>query len=86
MKRYGNLYDKITDMDNLRVAFYKAAQGKHYQDKVKIVEENCDEYLMRLKEMLENGTYHTSQYATKQKSGKFIFYRFTRTGLRTMRS
>ncbi|WP_286821283.1 RNA-directed DNA polymerase [Mitsuokella sp. UBA4253] len=66
MKRYGNLYDKITDMDNLRVAFYKAAQGKHYQDKVKIVEENCDEYLMRLKEMLENGTYHTSQYATKQ--------------------
>ena len=31
MKRYGNLYDKITDMDNLRVAFYKAAQGKHYQ-------------------------------------------------------
>ena len=42
MKRYGNLYDKICEMSNLELAFTKAAQGKHWQRKVKNVEKDLD--------------------------------------------
>lgn len=66
MKRYGNLYDKICEMSNLELAFAKAAQGKHWQRKVNNVEKDLDNKLRELQRMLLNGTYHTSEYTTKQ--------------------
>lgn len=61
MKRYGNLFSKITDIDNLRLAHKNARKGKiHYPSVVK-VDGNTDEYLYRIQKMLIEGTYHTSK-------------------------
>ena len=47
-------------------AYKKAAEGKHWQARIKQIDENPEPWLTRLKEMLENGTYHTSPYHTKK--------------------
>lgn len=65
VKRHSNLFDKIIDRDNLYIAFTMARKGKRWQRKVRRVEQNIDEYLDRLHDELESGTYHTSAYKTK---------------------
>lgn len=65
MKRIGNLWEEITRMENLADAFRLASRGKHWQNKVCHVEEHLDEYLNKLKVMLDSGEYHTSRYRTK---------------------
>lgn len=62
MKRYGNLYEKIYSMDNLRKAHKHARKGKGWYQEVKDVDADIDGYLSQLQEMLINHTYHTSHY------------------------
>lgn len=38
MKRYGNLYPKIYDMDNLTLAHKNAKKGKGWYQEVKMVD------------------------------------------------
>lgn len=40
MKRHGNLWDKITDLENIRQAHYAARKGKSHYTEVKWVNEN----------------------------------------------
>ena len=57
MKRYGNLYEKIYDIENIKEAHHKARLGKaHYSD-VKMVNSNEDYYCQKIHEMLKNETY-----------------------------
>ena len=72
MKRYGNLYEKVYDMDNLKKAHQKAKVGKGWYKEVKMVDENPDYYLEKLQKMLMDKTYQTSEYETfiKRDSGK----------------
>ena len=72
MKRYGNLYEKVYDMDNLKKAHQKAKVGKGWYKEVKMVDENPDYYLEKLQKMLIDKTYQTSEYETfiKLDSGK----------------
>lgn len=72
MKRYGNLYEKIYSMDNLRKAHKNARKGKGWYKEVKEVDEDVDRYLKRLQDMLINHTYHTSNYEKfiKEENGK----------------
>lgn len=72
MKRYGNLYEKVYDMDNLKKAHQKAKVGKGWYKEVKMVDENPDYYLEKLQKMLMDKTYQTSEYETfiKLDSGK----------------
>lgn len=72
MKRYGNLYSKIYDMDNLILAHNNARKGKGWYQEVKMIDENPEFYLGKLQEMLINKTYNTSDYVTfiKHDSGK----------------
>ncbi|MDD3049768.1 MAG: hypothetical protein PHR06_01330 [Candidatus Cloacimonetes bacterium] len=72
MKRYGNLYEKIYSMDNLRSAHKNAKKGKGWYTEVKMIDSNEDYYLGILQEMLINKTYQTSPYETfiKKDSGK----------------
>lgn len=65
MKRKGGLFDEICSIDNLRKAFYKAADGKHGRKSVKRVEDDLDNKLKELRAMLLNGEFHTSEYRTK---------------------
>ena len=72
MKRYGNLYSQIYDMENLRLAHKNAQKGKGWYKEVKMVNANPDYYLKILHESLMNKTYNTSEYETfvKNDSGK----------------
>ena len=73
MKRIGNLYEKIYDIENLRLAHKQARRGKSFYTEVKLIDENEDEYLYRLQDMLINKTYHTSKYEVfEKKEGKKI--------------
>lgn len=62
MKRYGYLYEKIYDIENLRVAHKMARKGKlHYRD-VQMVDSDVDTYLYKIQNMLHTQTYKTSMY------------------------
>lgn len=65
MKRYGNLYSKIIDRENIEIAYNKAKKGKNWQTKVKRIAENKDYYLDKLQKNLIDKTFHTSKYKTK---------------------
>ncbi|MBO5987880.1 MAG: reverse transcriptase [Paludibacteraceae bacterium] len=62
MKRYGNLYDKAIDLDNLRLADSKARKGKARQRGVKIFDRDREGNLQRLHEILKAEKFETSQY------------------------
>ena len=48
MKRYGNLYEQIYSMDNLRKAHQNARKGKGWYEEVKAVDADVEGYLKRL--------------------------------------
>lgn len=64
MKRYGGLYEKICDLDNLRIAHRNARKGKGWYKEVKMVDSDEEHYLKMLQEMLIKKTYKTSEYET----------------------
>jgi hypothetical protein len=72
MKRHGRIFDKITDIDNLRLAHQKARKNKTFYQEVKMVDQDPDFYLFHIQTMLTNKTYKTSPYTifTIQDSGK----------------
>ena len=64
MKRIGYLYQKICDMENLKLAHKNARKGRGWYEEVKVVDKNLDFYLNDLQQMLINHTYHTSGYTS----------------------
>ena len=57
MKRYGNLFQKIYDYDNLKLAHQKAREDKSFYKEVKMVDANEDYYLIQIQNMLMWKTY-----------------------------
>lgn len=72
MKRFGNLYERIYSMDNLKLAHQNARKGKGWYKEVLMVNEDPDYFLGMLQKQLIDKTYHTSEYETfiKNDSGK----------------
>jgi retron-type reverse transcriptase len=62
MKRIGNLYDKIISIENLQLADEKARKGKLKSYGVVRHDKNREQNILRLHEMLKNGTFKTSEY------------------------
>ena len=62
MKRFNHLYEKVYDIENLRLAHKNASKGKGWYQEVKEINKDPDYYLYQLQEMLKNKTYHTSAY------------------------
>lgn len=62
MKRIGFLYDAIGDMDNLRLAFWKAQRGK--QDKLEVInyQKQLHKHLGLLREQLLTKEYQLGNY------------------------
>lgn len=52
MKRAGDLYASITEPDNLQLAFYKAAKGKHDRHEVILFRKALDDNLSLLRRQL----------------------------------
>lgn len=64
MKRVGNLFDKIVDIDNLILADKKARKGKYKSKEIKKFDLNKDEKLLELQNNLINNNFKTSNYKT----------------------
>lgn len=62
MKRYNNLFSKICDIENIRLAHHNARKGKTSYGEVKYVDRHEEECLLAIKKMLESGEYKTSEY------------------------
>ena len=45
MKRYGHLYEKIYDMENLKLAHQHAKKGKGWYAEVQMIDSDPDKYL-----------------------------------------
>lgn len=65
MKRIGNLYNKICDIGNIRLAYKNAKRGKSKYRQVKEIEKDPEYYLLQIQEMLVNKTFTTSEYIIK---------------------
>jgi len=70
IKRYGNLYHKIYDINNLRTAHKMARKGKTWYREIKMVDAEPEKYLTELQKMLINKTYKTSKYSSFIKNDK----------------
>ena len=72
MKRYGYIYEKVYDYNNLKLAHKNARKGKAWYEEVKEVDANLDYYLIQLQNMLIWKTYKTSEYEVfiKKEGGK----------------
>jgi retron-type reverse transcriptase len=70
MKRYGNLYSKIYDMENIALAHENAKKGKLHYSEVKMVEANSEKYFKEIHNMLKNKTFHNSKYEVFIKNDK----------------
>lgn len=72
MKRYGNLYQKIWDLDNIKLAHKNARKGKMHYQEVQMVNADEEKYALLIQDMLKNKTFKNSKYEifTKNDSGK----------------
>lgn len=62
MKRYGKLFNKIVDLNNIALAHKNAKKGKSHYAKVREVEKDPERYIQ---DILVNKTFTTSKYKTK---------------------
>ena len=62
MKRYGNLFEKIIDIENIKLAHKNASKGKKKYKEVKMVDSDVDYYCNQIREMLKSKTYKNSKY------------------------
>ena len=65
MKRHGNLFEKITDIDNLYRAYYNARRSKGWQRAVIKFNEDIDSNLLRIRDSMVDKAFITSPYKTK---------------------
>ena len=72
MKRYGNLYAKTWDMENIREAHRNAQRGKKHYREVQMVNADPEKYLTQIQITLRDKTFRNSPYEvfTKIDSGK----------------
>ena len=64
MKRYGNLFEKIVEPENIYQAYRHARKGKSWQNTIKVFEANLDKNLEAVRMSLVNKTFTTSHYQT----------------------
>lgn len=67
MKRVGNLWEKICDLDNIREAHYQARRGKSHYTEVKWVNANEDAAIEKIRESLASKTFTTSPYEVENR-------------------
>lgn len=65
MKRHGNLWDQITTIENIELAYKKAKKRKVWRRTIKEFEKEKGIKFLELQEMLVNHTYKTSPYREK---------------------
>lgn len=66
MKRVGNLWHRVIDLDNLLWAVRKAQRGKRYRENVLAFNYNLETELLALRYALQQKTYRPGKYKTFQ--------------------
>jgi len=66
LERYGYIYEKVYDIENIKLAIKKSSLGKREQKRVKKVLDNIDFYALKIQQMLINKSYQPSQSDIKQ--------------------
>lgn len=66
MKRFGNLFSRIVDTDNLLLAHQNARKGKSHYREVLMVDEDPTYYISMIRDSLIHKTYKTSPYELKE--------------------
>ena len=62
MKRHGNLFSKIVDKENIKLAHMNARKGKTFYKEVQDIDANIDKYVDEIHNILVEGTYTVSEY------------------------
>jgi RNA-directed DNA polymerase len=62
MKRHGDLWSKIVDLDNIKFAHSQARRGKSFYTEVQMVDGDVEKYAKEIQTMLINKTFTTSSY------------------------
>lgn len=70
MKRHGNLFSKIVDKENIKLAHMNARKGKTFYKEVKDIDANIDKYVDEIHNMLVENTYQVSEYKMFKKNDK----------------
>jgi len=72
MKRYGNLYPLMYDLDNIRLAHKNAKRGKAHYKEVQMINSNIDTYVNAIHYMLKDKTFRNAEYTIfiKNDNGK----------------
>jgi len=65
MRRHGGLWPMVTDIENIRLAFYRASLHKSSQRKIIKIKEDLEENLENIRQSLINKTFTTSKYCEK---------------------
>jgi len=65
MKRHGNLFEKIVDVDNIYLAYQKARKGKSWQNTISRFDDDLDENIFNIRDSLIEKTFTTSPYIEK---------------------
>ena len=58
MKKFKNLYQKITDLDNIKLAHHNARKNKTHRDDVKKVDADIEGFCKQMQDILVNHTYY----------------------------
>lgn len=66
MKRLGNVWDKVTSLENIRLAHQKAKKGKSHYKEVQEFEQDSDHFCKLIQDMLVNKRFTTSQYKIQE--------------------
>lgn len=67
MKRHGDLWHKVCDLENIRAAHHAARKGKSHYTEVKWVNANKEKALNAIQAMLLNKTFSTSPYKVENR-------------------
>lgn len=62
MKRVGFLYDKISNIDNIKLAIHKASKGKLKNKNISKIVDNIDQYSLKIQYLLKEKKYIPSPY------------------------
>lgn len=62
MKRFGNIYEKIYNLENIQMAHHNARRGKTHYREVKMIDANPEYYFQQIHDMLKNMTFKNAPY------------------------
>lgn len=65
-KRIGHLYEKVADIENIKLAIQNAAKRKRNRPSVRRILSDIDTYAAKIKEMLDNETFVPHTYTIRR--------------------